>query len=57
MFALIETSIPELIAHILLKKKITFTTKRGGFRLRFFGPRFKKRGPKLSKAQFFKNGA
>ena len=33
------------------------TTKQRVFRLRFFGPRFKKRGPKLHKAPFFKNGA
>ena len=33
------------------------TTKTRVFRLRFFGPRFKKRGPKLHKAPFFKNGA
>ena len=31
--------------------------KTRGFRLRFFGPRFKKHGPKLPKAPFSKNGA
>ena len=34
-----------------------FTTKNEGFGPRFFGPRFKKRGPKMPKAPFFKNGA
>ena len=34
-----------------------YTTKNGGFGPRFFGPRFKKRGPKMPNAPFFKNGA
>ena len=33
------------------------TTKNGGFGPRFFGPRLKKRGPKMPNAPFFKNGA
>ena len=33
------------------------TTKNGGFGPRFFGLRFKKCGPKMIKAPFFKNGA
>ena len=41
----------------LVKSGYRFTTKNGVFRLRFFRPRFKKRGPKLHKAPFFKNGA
>ena len=31
--------------------------KKGGFGPRFFGPRFKKRGPKMPNAPFFTNGA
>ena len=41
----------------IFKTSIFGTTKKGGFGPRFFGPRFKKRGPKMPNAPFFKNGA
>ena len=39
-----------------LKKEKENTTKNGGVRPRFFGPRFKKRGPKQPKAPFYTRG-
>ena len=48
----VKATLPTAVTHAAAP-----TTKRAPFRPRFFGPRFKKRGPKHPTAPFFKNGA
>ena len=56
MFALIETSIPELIAHILLKKKSLSLQNAGGSGCVFLDRVLKNAAQNCLKPRFLKTG-